>query len=154
MSGDWQSPRRNANRGYRSLTVWQDAIEYYALTCRIFRSLPYVLRRVASNQIASADSVHRNIAEGYCRRTVNEYLRHLNIAISSAGESVSGLHAFRKAGQISEEDFAEADALSYRLENGLARLIQRVQEKRAQGDWDESFIVQESNAAYGERADD
>jgi len=74
--------------------------------------------------------------------------------LRSAGESVSGLHAFRKAGQIAEADFAEADALSYRIENGLARLIQRVEEKRAQGDWDESFIVQESNAAYGERADD
>jgi len=84
MSEDWQSPRRNANRGYRRLTVWQDAIEYYALTCRIFRSLPYVLRRVASDQIASADSVHRNIAEGYSRRSASEYLRYLNIAISSA----------------------------------------------------------------------
>jgi len=154
MSGDWQSPRRNANRGYRKRTVWQDAIDHYALTCRIFRSLPYVLRRVASNQIASADSVHRNIAEGYSRRSASEYLRYLNIAISSAAESVSGLHACRKADQISQQDFAEADALSYRIENGLARLIQRVEEKRAQGDWDESFIVQESNAAYGERADD
>jgi len=148
------SERRNTNRGYRRLTVWQDAVEYYVLTCRIFRSFSYVLRRVSSNQIASVDSIHRNIAEGYCRRSAAEYLRFLNIALSSAGESVSGLHAYRKADQISEQDFEEADVLAYKLKNGLTRLIERVQQKRSQGDWDESFIVRESNAAYGAQSND
>ena len=148
------SERRNTNRGYRKLRVWQDAVAYYVLTCRIFRSFSYVLRRVASNQIAAADSIHRNIAEGYCRRSAAEYLRFLNIALSSAGESVSGLHAYREADQIGEQDFEEADVLAYKLENGLSRLIQTVQGKRAAGEWDESFIVQESNAAYGARSDD
>ena len=154
MGGDWMSTRRNTNRGYRKLIVWQDAVAYYVLTCRVFRAMPYVLRRVASNQIAAADSIHRNIAEGYCRRSATEYLRFLNIALSSAGESVSGLHAYREADQIGEQDFEEADVLAYKLENGLSRLIQTVQGKRAAGEWDESFIVQESNAAYGARSDD
>jgi len=144
------TPRRNVNRGYRKLIVWQDAVSYYVLTCRVFRTLPYSLRRVASNQVASADSVHRNIAEGYCRRSATEYLRFLNIALSSAGESVSGLHACRQAGQITDADFEEADALAYKLENGLSRLIQRVDEKRYNGEWQERLIVQESNAAYGD----
>jgi four helix bundle protein len=68
------SQRRNINRGYRQLIVWQDAIDYYVFTCQIFRPFPYPLRRVASQQIASVDSIHRNIAEGYCRRSVREYL--------------------------------------------------------------------------------
>ena len=134
--------------------MWQDAIAYYVLTSKVFRALPYVLRRVASNQIASVDSVHRNVAEGYCRRSATEYLRFLNIALSSAGESVSGLHACREAGQISAQDFEEADRLAYKLENGLGRLIQRVHEKRTGGGWDESFVVRESNAAYGAQDDD
>ena len=145
------SPRRNVNRGYRKLIVWQDAVSYYVLTCRVFRPLPYPLRRVASDQIASADSIHRNIAEGYCRRSATEYLRFLNIALSSAGESVSGLHACRQAGQIADADFEQADALAYKLENGLSRLIQRVEEKRYHGEWQESLIVQESTAAYGDQ---
>ncbi|MBD3392692.1 MAG: four helix bundle protein [Chitinivibrionales bacterium] len=29
--------------------------------------------------IGSVDSVHRNIAEGYCRRSINEYLTYLKI---------------------------------------------------------------------------
>src|SRR5512146_227943 len=97
--------RRNINRGYQKLIVWQDAGELYVLTCNIFRKFQYELRRVASNQIASVDSVHRNIAEGYCRRSLNEYLQSLNIALGSLGESVSGVHVYRKAGQLSEAEF-------------------------------------------------
>ena len=76
------SDRKNINRGYQKLTVWQDAADLYVLTSKIFRKLPYELRRVAANQIASVDSVHRNIAEGYCRRSLNEYLQFLNVGPS------------------------------------------------------------------------
>ena len=145
---DWMSPHRNINRGYRPLIVWQDAIEYYSLTCQIFRKFPRELRRVASNQIAAVDSIHRNIAEGYCRRTIREYLQYLNIALGSAGESVSGLHAYHRANQISTEQFSTSDVLVYKLENGLKRLIESLQEKKLDGSWNESFIVRESNAAY------
>jgi len=141
--------RRNTNRGYRQLRVWQDAREYYAVTCKIFRKFPYILRRVASNQIASVDSIHRNIAEGYCRRSINEYLQFLNIALASTGESVSGLHVYHDAGQISDDEFEEADPIAYRLENGLKRLIASLQRKRKSQEWDDSFIVQECNTLYG-----
>jgi hypothetical protein len=52
--------RKNRNRGYQKLIVWDDAINYYSLTCEVFRYFPYELKRVASQQIASVDSVHRN----------------------------------------------------------------------------------------------
>jgi four helix bundle protein len=142
------SSRRNVNRGYRQLRVWEDASLYYAITCRVFRKFPHMLQRVASNQIASVDSVHRNIAEGYCRRSVNEYLQFLNYALASTGESVSGLHVYREAKQISEGDFEEADTIAYRLENGLKRLIASLQAKRNSKDWEDSFIVEEPNVTY------
>ena len=56
--------RRNKNRGYKKLRVWNDAIDYYAQTYKVFKDFPYTLRRVASQAISSGDSVHRNIAEG------------------------------------------------------------------------------------------
>ena len=145
---DWESPLKNVNRGYRKLIVWQDAIAYYRLTWEIFRKFPYEAKRVASQQIAAADSIHRNIAEGYCRRSIKEYLQFLNIALASAGESVSGLHAYRAAGQLDKAAFDKADAIAYKLENGLKRLIESLEQKRDAGDWNESFIVRESNAAY------
>jgi hypothetical protein len=75
--------RRNFNRGYQQLRVWQDAQELYVRTCEVYRPFPYDLKRVASQNIASVDSVHRNIAEGYCRRSLNEYIQHLYIALGS-----------------------------------------------------------------------
>ena len=141
--------RRNINRGYQKLNVWQDAANLYLLTSKIFGKFQFELRRVGANQIASVDSVHRNIAEGYCRRSLNEYLQFLNIALASLGESVSGAHVYRRADQISEEEFDEWDRLAYKLENGIKKLIESLQRKKEKGEWSDSFIVKESNSAYG-----
>src|SRR5512144_2553748 len=100
-----QANYRNKNRGCQQLRVWQDAINLYVLSWRVFRKFPFELKRVASQAISSSDSVHRNIAEGYFRRSLREYLQFLNIALGSLGESVSGFLAYRKAEQITEEDF-------------------------------------------------
>ena len=109
--------KRNKNRGYQKLRVWNDA-------------------------------VHRNIAEGYCRRSIHEYIKFLYIALGSLGESVSGLYACRKAGQISIEDFEKQNALAFKLENGLLKLVQSIEEKQEYGQWTDHLIVKESNAAY------
>jgi len=141
--------RKNKNRGYQKLRVWNDAIDYYAQTCDVFRGFPYELSRVASQAIASSDSTHRNIAEGYCRRSIREYLNFLNIALGSLGESVSGLYAYRKSKQIAEEEFQKLDRLAYKLENGLLKLVERLEQKRESGEWTDHLMVKESNAIYG-----
>jgi four helix bundle protein len=141
--------RRNKNRGYQKLRVWNDALEYYKKTWELFRKLPYELRRVASQQIASSDSVHRNIAEGYCRRSIHEYLKFLYVALASLGESVSGLYACKEAEQISIDDFERLDELAFKLENGLLKLVQSLEEKREVGEWTDHLMIKESDAAYG-----
>jgi four helix bundle protein len=146
--------RKNTNRGYMQLRVWQDARELYLLTWSVVKHFPYKLKRIVSQQTASVDSIHRNIAEGYCRRGIKEYLQHLNIAQGSAEESVSALHVYCPAGHISEEEFEKMDALAYKLENGLKKLIESIQTKQQNNDWDDSFIVKESNDAYTTRVDD
>ena len=140
--------RKNKNRGYQKLRVWNDAIEYYSMTCGVFRGFPYELKRVASQAIASSDSVHRNISEGYCRRSIHEYLNFLNIALGSLGESVSGLHAYRKANQITEDEFQRLDTLAYKLENGLIKLVESLERKREKGDWIDHLMIKEANAIY------
>ena len=141
--------RKNKNRGYQKLTVWSDAIEYYMQTYRVFRQFPYELKRVASHAIASSDSVHRNISEGYCRRSIREYLNFLYIALASLGESVSGLQAYRKSKQITEDDFQKLDSLAYKLENGLLKLVESLEQKRERGEWTDRLIVKETNEIYG-----
>ena len=140
---------KNKNRGYQQLRVWQDAIAFYELSSKVFRRLPYELRRVASQAIGSSDSVHRNIAEGYCRRSLREYLNFLNIALGSLGESVSGLEAYRRAEQINEDDFKVLNELAYKLENGLLKLVESLERKKVTGDWIDTLIVKETNALYG-----
>jgi four helix bundle protein len=142
--------RKNKNRGYQQLRVWNDAVEYYVETSRVFLKFPYEMKCVARQAIASSDSVHRNIAEGYCRRSIHEYLNFLNIALGSLGESVSGLHVYRKAKQLPEEDFEKLDSLglAYKLENGLLKLVESLEQKREQGDWIDHLIIKESNAIY------
>lgn len=140
--------RKNINRGYRQLRVWEDASELYVMTCKIFRKFPYELKRVTTNQIASVDSIHRNIAEGYCRKSINEYLQFLNYALGSLGESVSAMHVYRQAEQISEAEFELWDKLAYKLENSLLKLIEKLQYKKLKGDWDDNFMIKESKVIY------
>jgi four helix bundle protein len=140
--------KKNKNRGYQKLRVWNDAIKYYDDTCKVFQKFPFELKRFASQAVSSSDSVHRNIAEGYCRRSIKEYLNFLNIAVASLGESVSGLYAYHKAGQITEKEFQHLDELAYKLENGLLKLVESLEYKRESGDWVDNLMTKESIAIY------
>jgi four helix bundle protein len=131
--------RRNIKRGCMKLTVWQDALAFYAQTVSLFRNWSYEMKRVAGQQIASVDSIHRNIAEGYCRTSLKEYLQFLNVALSSTGESVSGLRAYHKAKQLADDEFEAMDAQAYKIENELKRLIESLQKKRQNGTWQDEF---------------
>ena len=145
--------RRNKNRGYQQLVVWSDAIELYRLTCGAVKGWPFELKKTAAQAISSADSVHRNIAEGYCRRSLNEYIQFLYIALASLGESVSGYYAFKAAEQINAASFETLDALTFKLENGLLKLVESLERKREQGDWIDTLIVRECNESYASPAD-
>jgi hypothetical protein len=59
------------------------------------------------------------------------------------------LHAYRKAKQVSEEDFEKLDSLGYKIENGLLKLVESLERKRDRGDWIDHLIVKESSAIYG-----
>jgi four helix bundle protein len=141
--------RRNKNRGYQQLLVWQDAIELYGLAYQAVRGWSFEHKKLASQSNASAGSVHRNIAEGYCRRTVHEYLQHLNIALGSLGETLSGFIAYSRTGQIESATFEQLDTLIFRLENRLLKLVESLEHKRNANDWTETLVVREDPPEYG-----
>jgi len=134
------------------LRVWQDAIDLYRLTQQVVKGWPFEEKKLVSQALASADSVHRNIAEGYCRRSVKEYIQHLYVALGSLGETVSGFVAYSGAGQIAPSDFEKLDIHAFRLENGLLRLVESLERKREDNDWIDSLIVQEANETYDSQA--
>jgi hypothetical protein len=64
--------RKNINRGFKKLRVWQDAVSLYILAYKVFANFPFELKKVAANCIDASHSISRNISEGYCRRPPEE----------------------------------------------------------------------------------
>ena len=136
-------PKRNLNRGFKKLTVWQDAVSLYVLACQILKAFPFEFKKVASNAVDAAHSISRNIAEGYCRRSISEYLNFLNIALGSCGEFHSCYESFRQAKQITGDEYNQLETLHYKVENQLLKLTRSLQEKRRVGTWDDNFAGQD-----------
>ena len=133
--------RKNINRGFKKLRVWQDAVSLYILSYRVFSNFSFELKMVASNAIDAAHSISRNISEGYCRRSLKEYLNHLNHALGSCGDFHSCYESFRQAGQISDDEYESLDELHYKVENQLIKLIESLQKKQKDKIWEDSFLA-------------
>ena len=92
------------------------------------------------NTLDACHSIQRNLAEGYCRRSINEYLNFLNISLASCGELNSSMISFNKAEFISDEEFEKFDKQHYKTENGLLKLAASLQRKiRNKETWDDSY---------------
>lgn len=101
--------------------------------------MSFEFKKVTSNSIDAAQSISRNIAEGYCRRSVKEYLQFLYIALGSSGELHSCIFSFFKSGHLSEEDFNKLDQLHYKTENELIQLVKSIQQKAKNKDWNDNL---------------
>ncbi|MFN0157717.1 MAG: four helix bundle protein [Bacteroidota bacterium] len=128
------SKRRSVNRGYMKLEVWQKAIELYQIVWRVLgeAKLDFKIR----SQVADASqSVSANIAEGYSRRSINEYIQHLYIALGSLSETLSRCISLHEAGQFSDDQFEEIDTVHYEVENKLWGLVRSLEQKKRDGSW-------------------
>ena len=131
--------RKNINRGFKKLRVWQNSISLYILAYKIFSKFPFELKKIASNSIDAAHSISRNISEGYCRRSLKEYLNHLNIPLGSCGEFHSCFVSFKQANQITDDEYEQLDQLHYKVENTLLKLIESLQKKQKDQTWEDNF---------------
>jgi four helix bundle protein len=73
------------------------------------------------------------------RRSLKEYLNHLNIALGSCGEFHSCYVSFKKAGQISDGKYEQLDKLHYKVEIELLKLIESLQKKQKDQVWEDNF---------------
>jgi len=125
--------RKNINRGFKQLRVWNDAVDLYIHTSKLLSECPLELKQTVANCIDSSHSISRNIAEGYSRQSIKEYLRFLYIALGSSGEYHSCISSFYKADQITKEEYELIDKLHYKTENELIQLIKSLQKKMKNG---------------------
>ena len=66
--------RKNVNRGFKKLRVWQDAVSLYILAFKMLSNFPFELKKVASNSIDAAHSISRNISGGSPTQSQADYV--------------------------------------------------------------------------------
>ncbi len=134
--------------GYRKLIAWQKADDLAAMLHDATRDWGSGYYRLADQMRSAAVSVKSNIAEGYCRASLADYVRFCEIARGSLGELGSQIQDCERWGLVGGdllanllEQYGEATLL-------LERLIAGLKKKQKSGDWDKSFGVKEQDAAY------
>ena len=90
----------------------------------------------------SAFSISSNLAEGYCRKSIKEYIQFVNVALGSAGENYSQMYALLKSGEISKDIFDKFDKQHYGVENMLINLAKSLSRKtKTDQDWNSDYKV-------------
>ena len=135
--------RRNLNRGYMKLEAWQRGMDLFGMAFQLSTAVADF--KLKSQFQDAAQSVSANIAEGYGRRSLPEYLQYLYIAKGSLAETLTRAIGFKNVALISDKDFEEFDKLHYEVENKLLRLIESLETKRGTNEWRDTLPPRPSN---------
>jgi four helix bundle protein len=131
------SRRRNLNRGYKKLDVWQRGMDLFEMAFRLAAAASDF--KLKSQFTDAAQSVSANIAEGYGRRSLPEYLQFLYISKGSLAEALTRACGFWRVQILSDSDFEAFDQLHYEVENELLSLISALETKRGTDEWQTSL---------------
>jgi four helix bundle protein len=118
-----------------NLIVWQRAMDLFQRTWQITHTDVPIDFKLRSQLVDAAQSVSANIAEGYGRRGINEYLQFLYVGPGSLGETLTRATGLNRTNQITDEALKNFDELHYEVENRLSRLTEKFEQKRDDGDW-------------------
>lgn len=118
-------------RTFKDLKVWQKS---YSLCMKVYtlaRQLPRDERFQLSSQLRrAAVSVPSNVAEGYNRKTTNDYVRFLWMASGSLGELETQLLLTKDLGLCHENVVAPVIDATAEVERMLKALIRSLEEKQ------------------------
>jgi four helix bundle protein len=118
-----------------NLIVWQKGIELFELAWKIVYVEAKIDFKLRAQFADAAQSVSVNIAEGYGRRSINEYIQYLYTALGSIAEVLTRAIGLYQAEQITDARFNDFNLLHYEVENRLLRLVEKLEHKREDGDW-------------------
>jgi four helix bundle protein len=131
----YETNLRNKNRGYMRLIVWQKAMQLFELVWEVAFEEAKIDFKLRSQIADAAQSVSANIAEGYGRRSIKEYIQFLYTALGSLAETLTRAIGLQRTGQIPDARFEDLNRLHYEVENRLLRLIEKLEQKRDDEDW-------------------
>ncbi|OGP83937.1 MAG: hypothetical protein A2Z08_07710 [Deltaproteobacteria bacterium RBG_16_54_11] len=117
-------------KNYKELKVWQKAYQLCIAIYKVTKHFPNEERYGLTSQIRrSAVSVPSNIAEGYGRKTTQEYMHSLYIAYGSHCELETQIMLSKDLGYIKAEDFNDLQGWIAEVERMLKALITSLQKK-------------------------
>jgi four helix bundle protein len=118
-------------KNYQDLKVWQKAYQLCITIYKITKHFPKEEMYGLTSQIRrSAVSVPSNIAEGYGRKTTQEYMQSLYIAHGSHCELETQIMLSKDLGYIKSDDFQKLQQDIGEVERMLKALIKSLQNKR------------------------
>lgn len=114
-------------RNYRDLLVWQKAMNFVNEIYYHTKSFPDEERYGLTLQLRKCSiSLPSNMAEGYGRKSTQDYLRFLKIANGSLFELQTQLEIARNLEFLNEENFLRLFELSREIERMLSSLIKKI----------------------------
>ena len=143
-TGNKQQGTGNLEHGFRRLRAWQKADN---LAVAIFLTSRHLQRQDAwlRDQVCrAAVSVPANIAEGYTRGALKDYLRFLDIARGSLAEVEYYLHFIERSALLPADQLAHLAGLRGEAGALLFALSQSLRDKvRAGGPWQRGSLGEE-----------
>lgn len=117
-------------RSHKDLTVWQRAIELVVETYNITKKFPKSEEFGLGSQMRrSAIAIPSNIAEGYRRKGINEYIQFLYIANASASELETQLIIALKV--YPGIDYSKISSLLNEILKMLSSMIAKLKNKKS-----------------------
>ncbi len=117
---------------YKELTAWQKAYDLCLVIYRISKDIPKEEQCGLISQLRRAAlSIPSNIAEGYGRKSIGDYLRFLYISYGSVCELETQILISKDLGYISMECFQETNDKISEVERILKGLIKSLEKKHS-----------------------
>lgn len=116
-------------KSFKDLVVWQRSIELVKHVYKAVEQLPKTEVYALGDQLRRASvSVPSNIAEGYRRNNLQEYIQFCSIASGSLGETETQLIL---ATELYKIDVSEAMSCLNEVQKMLIVMIKKLKEKRS-----------------------
>ncbi|MDQ7778681.1 MAG: four helix bundle protein [Planctomycetota bacterium] len=134
--------------GFKNLITWQKADDLALLVRNATSRFPWLDRRLVSDMRGASVSVASNIAEGYGRAALGDYIHHCEIARGSQSELGSQVQHCERSRLLGGTELHAILAVFDQACYFLDRLLTALNEKRESGQWDRKFWIKEQTAEY------
>ncbi|MDW8269791.1 MAG: four helix bundle protein [Anaerolineae bacterium] len=134
--------------GYKKLLAWQVADELAAVVHDLTGRFPSVYTELRAQMLKAAGSTPDNIAEGYCRNALGDYIRFCEIARGSLGELGSQIQRCERWHLLQDQPLTHLLGLYSDATYYLEQLIKSLYAKRNEGTWNRDLAVRESSGSY------